>query len=344
MKKQLLLLCLFSCQTPNHVAPTPASQTSASQSRPLSLPTLFPSPQGLNQRMSLPYDCSLLSKTPEPQRCDKAKDGLSALWETAQNLPDYATPFDGESIATDWKSVSKALQGAKEIDLKSMSLDEKIFAQNAALRIFAVAQKEKQAETSKESAALIKKLALSSKELLALGEEPHPDLSTLLGPKESWQPMKLQENTKHVRHYLGAIFFRAYTLPNHTQALIGQLIAIDTAGEPHITPIVYDAKFRFHTNEKSKRSVCVAELDLSQWRCATDFRMKAPDSVKELHTSTFVTPVGEDRLACNFCHGGRTEMTAIMPPEERAAGEQQNREISFRQITTLLATPLKEFW
>ena len=110
--------------------------------------------------------------------------------------------------------------------------------------------------------ALIKRTAPTVAELAALGNGNDPDVSAVLGIDITERATKTCAggNSIHVRKNDGLLAFRPLR-SGTTRALVAQLVAFDTEGHPHITPLVDGMELRLGNEMNSPACVIQSRPD-----------------------------------------------------------------------------------
>jgi hypothetical protein len=190
------------------------------------------------------------------------------------------------------------LRAVKRLDANRLTPFERVLGQNAAL---SVALRSTQKPVLMHAAAgVVNHLALSPAKLATLGAGLDPAVERFLGPREAWVERKGDSCGDgrllfHDRVYGGTRSFRPVRV-GEWRALLAQLVAIDTAGRPHVSPFVAGIEIRRGLSPRSP--ACVVELDPR-----TGALHAAPFA--DLHQTVFVRATSPGRLACTNCHGER---------------------------------------
>src|SRR5439155_9557253 len=98
----------------------------------------------------------------------------------------------------------------------------------------------------------VRAVAPTPEQLDALGTSSHPDVEAILGSDITERATKTctTGNLKHVTEYKGLLAFRPLRAGT-TRALVAQLVAYDTNGAPHITPVVDGMELRLGNETSS---------------------------------------------------------------------------------------------
>ncbi|HWO20199.1 MAG TPA: hypothetical protein VNO30_15630 [Kofleriaceae bacterium] len=197
-----------------------------------------------------------------------------------------------------WASLRAAIDGAAKLPIDDkLAAEARIVLQNAALRIAIYASREQQAALVRAALALADKLALPASTLDRLGRDPL-GLQHWLGPMATWRHRdRRNAMTLHAGLNLQMMYFRP-VLAGTKRAVFGQLLAFDTAGKPHLTPIVDDLEMRASADPESV--ACVAELDLVDLLCSRiGLVVVEPASHPQTH---FFRRTASGEVECNDCH------------------------------------------
>jgi hypothetical protein len=150
--------------------------------------------------------------------------------------------------------------------------------------------------------AAIHKVAPTAFELDALGAGAHPQVSAILGDNITERATKTcaEGNSIHARNFHGSLAFRPLRAGS-TRALVSQIVAFDTEGKPHITPLVEGMELRL--GEDTSSPACVIQ--------AADNGVLELAEREDIHEhAPFVVRRGDDGVGCNQCHRGPNTMRA----------------------------------
>jgi hypothetical protein len=221
----------------------------------------------------------------------------------------FIEPGEGAPSADVCRRIEAALDRALSIELASLSVLERIAAQNGALR--AVGPRTCSAEISQKAARAVLRLALPPEKLAELGSEPMSDLEEWLGPRSSWVDRKTDRAP--LFHDTMEFFTQAFrpVRSGAMLAVISQMAAVDTAGKVHVTPLVGRIELREHGALDA--AACVGKLDASRLRC--DAGRVRPLEEEALPHNVFVRRTGPGRVDCNRCHaadGASANLTDLL--------------------------------
>jgi hypothetical protein len=196
-----------------------------------------------------------------------------------------------------WTTLRTAIDDAAK--LGALPDAARIVLQNAALRIAIYAARGTQRDLARAAFALADKLALEPKRFAS--SDPVA-AEYLLGPIATWRHRdRRNAPLMHASLNMDMMYFRP-VLAGTTRAVIGQLIAFDTAGAAHLTPIISDLEMRASAEPTS--AACVMELDLVDLLCAPPgIRVVDPTTHPTTH---FFRRTTSGELECNGCHDANT--------------------------------------
>jgi hypothetical protein len=119
--------------------------------------------------------------------------------------------------------------------------------------------------------------------------------------------------------------------------IFSQLVAIDSAWRPHVTPVVGDIEMR--RDAGASPSACVVEFDPAWARCGAPAGLRAIDRLPMSHLSGYVEAGADGRANCLSCHrGGRVlGRTLLALPAEEIEEHLARRRV---QLLTRLAAEL----
>jgi hypothetical protein len=212
-----------------------------------------------------------------------------------------------------WASLRAAIDGAAKLPIDAKLVAEaRIVLQNAALRIAVYASRERQTALVRAALALADKLALPASTLVKLGRDPL-GVQHWLGPIATWRHRDRRNAMMlHAGLNLEMMYFRP-VLVGTKRAVFGQLLAFDTGGKPHLTPIVDDLEMRASVDPASV--ACVAELDLADLLCSRIGLVAVePASHPQTH---FFRRTASGEIECNDCH--TAESFPLVPEGEASA-------------------------
>ncbi len=211
-----------------------------------------------------------------------------------------------------WGRLTAAVDGAATLPFDKLAPEARIVLQNAALRIAVYASRDRQAALARAALAVADQLALPARALDKLGREPRA-VEHWLGPIETWRHRdRRNAMTMHGRLNLEMMYFRP-VLAGQKRAVLGQLLAFDTDGKPHLTPIVDDLELRASADPMS--AACVAELDLADLLCTNSGLVAVTPA---LHARThFFRRTTSGEVECNGCHTADT--FPLVPAAEAGA-------------------------
>jgi len=188
----------------------------------------------------------------------------------------------------------------------ALGAEERLVAQNGALAA-SVSLKHEPAEASR-ALGVVKALALPAADLDRLGADPTPRLEAWLGPRASWCEEWIGDASFHRSLYRSTLVFRAVHAGD-VRAVFGQLVAIDTSGKAHLTPIV--AHVEMARGHGPEARACILELDASTQEGESGARLVAQGAAELLPSPLFM--VDGDARVCGTCHTPGRTMSAYEP-------------------------------
>lgn len=270
---------------------------SASARPPPPPPPELPSPFGAW------LDCSAFAPA-APAACPPADDAEAELVRAASGFMVSGLrcvlmpPFQHVYVA----AAEHALHRMAAVDVTKLPQRERIVAQNAALRL-AICAGEGGAAVQGPATSLVRKLALPASVLDALGDAPDPAVERWIGARDAWTELLPLRVPVHSTG-LGDTRVSRPVRARAAWANIQQLVAIDTRGRPHVTPLVGELDIHAPLDGKSK-TACAASLDLAWLRCGVPggLRRLDLDETNRRHidaSAMFAT--GVERPRCLQCH------------------------------------------
>jgi hypothetical protein len=248
------------------------------------------------------YDCSWTA----PARvtgCEPADDAISELLHAA-GVHQVASHF-GPDDAT-WRRMQAAVNRARAtLDRARLSQRERIVAQNAGLRIARTVA----SYAASHDSNLARDLLRGSSQLVAwLALEPgqlhtaDADQETVhwLGPQARWIEERLQDDPAllHESVYFHTRAFRMVRVGDR-HFIFSQLVALDTAWRPHVTPVIGDIEMRSDID----RRACIAEFEPALARCGAPAGLRTLDRPPLIHLGGYVEVDADSRANCGSCHG-----------------------------------------
>lgn len=242
-----------------------------------------------------PYSCEGVVVAPQMARVE------SAIVKPWRELAD-------ESVTVPW--LMRVLRQAKE-KLPSLMTVERVRLQHHLLVIANKLDTARRTESTStmwrtghaQIIALIRAQAPTATELELLGDGVRPQVSAVLGPTTAIVERATQScgsgHSVHVAKNGGLLQFRPLR-SGDTQALVAQLVAFDTDGKPHVTPLVEGIEMRLGNEVSSPACVIQAADDGTLYAAAHD---------QVIEHRPFVQKRGEG-LGCVQCHGTANSMSA----------------------------------
>ena len=270
--------------------------------KPQPKPQLQPAPQAPTvalepldeiDEIGVPYDCAGLEQPDD--HCAATPGWVVALHALGNSFQ----PPKGEGPSAEDCQRAHAALDAALTSQETLTLEERIVAQNGALRLYGPQNCDAHMPGLADKARrVVRHLAPGAKALGTLGEAPFSDLEMWLGSPSTW----IDRQTKHLllMHDQHEFFTRRFR-PIETQdrrAIFGQLVAIDSSGDAHLTPIVSRVELR--RSKAPDAPACVGKLVPERLRCAKGRLLPRP--LAQLTENQFITKVGDDRVECDRCH------------------------------------------
>jgi hypothetical protein len=266
---------------------------------------------------TMPYDCSGLSSEADPR--PSVPLGLVALARVTATSPSIAASHFG---VRDYRAtLESGMALGEQLDPHELRDLERVVAQNGALILASVlhpgdADKEPSSHAATARAlSLASKLALPAATLDALGAEPLAGLDRWLGPRGTWCEEDLSKAPGfHDSVFQRLLVFRAVRAGD-LRAIFGQLVAVDTKGQAHLTPLVFHVELARGHGGAARG--CVLDLDPRALRAGSPAGLVARDP-KDLLPSHFAEP-GTGK--CQGCHTPGRSFTGSGDPIVELTGE-----------------------
>ena len=274
------------------------------------------------------YDCSGLPFEATTAACDDAPTPLSRLVEASENDP--WSRIEGPDDA-DWALWRDGVRAAASLEPSALDVDERIVAQNALLRIgvrsLGGRESDARNDITRDCADLVARLALPASTLAGLGDAPTPEIDRWLGPRDRWLDKRpFARPLMHDGVFVYSMAFRPFQV-GHARAMMGQLVAIDTDGLAHVTPVV--GKIELRRGRAHSAPACVLVRDPRLVRCGVAAGMRAVRSLDHLPKNTFFARVGSGRVGCESCHGGTSPFNLALFDAGDAETQMRDRRASF---------------
>ena len=274
------------------------------------------------------YDCSGLPFEVATATCDDAPTTLSSLVEASENDPFVRAEGPDEP---DWALWRDAVRAAASLDPSSLDVQERVVAQNAVLRIgvrsMGGRESDARNDIARDCARLVARLALPAAALVELGDAPTPEVERWLGPRDRW--LDKRPFTRPLMHdgvFMYSMAFRPLQA-GHVRAMMGQLVAIDTDGLAHVTPVV--GKIELRRGRAHAAPACVLVRDPRLARCGVPAGLRAVLSLDHLPKNTFFARVGPGRVGCESCHGGSSPFNLSLYDAGDADSQMRDQRASF---------------
>lgn len=259
---------------------------------------LLLSAQPFAARVSVPFKCP---KTKRSTECEATPSWILELELAAHPM---LSPMHKRPPAFYCRGVDDALSLGLKAGLASLTKQERLFAQNLAMRVVASrgCKRKKDDQRMKVRAAkLAAKLAFSKSAIERLGGQPMSEAEWWLGPKSGWRP--LRSRNVPLFHEAVEAFTRRFT-PIHTKqkrAIFSQLIAFDKKFRPHLTSLI--GRIEMRNGHGPNDEACVVHLSAARLRCQTQrllpVEMAHP---AEAFSGTHFLRFALNTVQCNACH------------------------------------------
>jgi len=243
--------------------------------------------------------CSMATADVDPATTPYSCDGVDVAAQTATADPSVAAPWraladDTVTDPTGW--IATVGRTAQDPAPAGLGTEDRVRLQHQLLRVAArldtyaryVPETPHAADTRRAVMAIVRAVAPTARELDQLGDAAHPEVAAVLGSDvvERATSSCVAGSLIHVSYFGGLLAFRPLR-SGSTRALVAQLVAFDSAGAPHITPLVDDIEMR------RGGTACVVATD-DAGRLATVPRA-------DLEQTKFVARRG-DGVGCAQCH------------------------------------------
>ncbi len=237
-------------------------------------------------------DCSGLGQN-HKAKCSKSPDWLVDLHSVGNRLMEPRHKRPEKAVCDRARAALAKAAAATQLSVAGRVV---------ALRVFANAEGCQDTKLKTAAARVVSATRPTPRELEALGGKPFVDLEAYVGPTSAWQ----QRRTRNVPlfHEQSEQATRAFRplATDKARAIFGQLVAIDTAWQPHITSLVGRVEIRRSHAEDA--SACVAHLNVTRLDCSSG-RLEPLRSVENLPISHFLAK-REAGLSCRDCHGQKS--------------------------------------
>jgi hypothetical protein len=289
-----------------------------------------PPPRAAADPSRVPFDCTGFVPASGSSCATRPviAPGALALVGGASHLLEWEA--DSRPSEDRWSVLQAAVDAAAALRSDTLSIEQRVVVQNAALRIAIYATQDHRPALVRAALAVVDRLAVPARALAGLGETPQ--LEAWLGPGPKWRLRdRTNRFTLHGTLNQQVKYFRP-VLAGTRRAVFSQLVAIDTDGLPHLTPIVGELEMRAGDDPGS--AACVAEVELAELACHPP-GLVVPDLMTHPQTHFFRRGAGTD-VACNGCHDATTfpvvpeteapaqlatEMKALLAKATQALGE-----------------------
>lgn len=253
------------------------------------------------QIRSSTYDCGWIAPA-QPTACASTDDAITALVHAADAY--RMASHVGPTEAT-WAHMLAAVRRARATLVPdSLTFRERVAAQNAGLRIARTTANHGQfaatPELLGEAGGLIAWLAYDP--VRFDDSDADGEIAAWFGPRETWIEERPEDDSGlfHEQVYFHTRAFRMLRVGDR-HFIFSQLVAIDSAWRPHVTPVIGDVEMR-RDLERGQRA-CIAEFDPGWARCGAPAGLRALDTLPIAHLGGYVEVDADGRGNCISCHG-----------------------------------------
>lgn len=282
---------------PASARPEPGAPVSPAQGTPA--PTPEPRPRSVGPATDtpgVPLDCQQFAPPPAPIPCAIVPAAVIELVAVAQANAHAVTMHSEAERRPHWARARAAIAGMPAVAPDTLPISVRVAAQNAALRI---AFDTDDAALARSALAEVERLAMPAEQLQQLGSEPQ-GLEPWLGPPQQWRTRERGELVS-LHSAIGPHAHYRMIAGRH-RAIVHQLVAIDSTGAPHITPVVGQLELR--ASDAVEAPACVAELAVAALGCG---HLDALAAIDADHPSThFFQRKPDGSVGCNDCHSSST--------------------------------------
>lgn len=247
------------------------------------------------------YDCSWIAPA-EPATCAPTDDAITELVRAADAY--RMASHSGPTEAT-WAQMLMAVRHARAtLDPDRLTFRERVVAQNAALRIARTVANRGEVLTTpgllRESGALIAWLAYDPARFG--GSDADDEIAGWFGLRETWIEERPEDDSGlfHEQVYFLTRAFRMIRVGDH-HFIFSQLVAIDSAWRPHVTPVIGDVEMRRDLGRDQR--ACIAEFDAGWARCGAPAGLRLLEDLPIAHLGGYVEVDADGRGNCISCHG-----------------------------------------
>jgi hypothetical protein len=305
-----------------------------------------PSPPPAEGRpLNLPFDCHGLEVATPPHDCRSVDPAVVAVVGVRGWL---AGSLACEEDASDARlTVEQIFHNLDAVDPARLSVIERVVAQSTvlllsirALRIgeswagFLHAPVRRCRRSHLRLAAagsrLVRKLALPAAELARLGEWPSPPVEDLIGAAKGWVEKQTRTPLMHDERVAFTRLFHPVR-SGEIRAIFSQVVAIDSDGRPHLTPIVEDLELR--RGLRSRSPACALVLDASRLGCPPAARLRPVVLERQENPDAF--SIWPGTVACNSCHGPGLDVADLPAAEGERALIARRKEAWARLLVSL---------
>lgn len=290
-------------------------------------PSAPPAPKAEPPQDGVRYDCADL--LPAVDACkETTPDWIATLHHLGNAF--FEPDAQGPSAKT-CAAAHRALDTAKATDPSTLTLEERIVAQNGALRLYGPQNCDRhQPGLAAKAKRAVAHLAPSTEALKGMGSAPFSDLELWLGPPQGWRDRQTKDDLlMHDQHEFFTRGFRPVETEN-VRAIFGQMVALDPSGAGHLTPIV--SRIELRRSKRAGAAACVGKLVPQRLRCANARLL--PIDFAELTENQFIAKTGPGRVGCDRCHQN-PDFVANLEPLSDPQHLQRRRSAFLKALGTL---------
>ncbi len=280
-------------------------------------------------------DCRGLAP-PAPDCAPSVGDAVTALVRAASGFTISGTRctllgLENTPGATAIEQAAQAVHNAATHDWSGRQVAERVAGQNSALRIAFCFGGEAATGLRHAALSLVHRMALPRSDLVALGTDPDAGIRAWLGDPSRWQDLKSHNAIPfHEQGYGRTKAIRAMIVDDMLVNL-GQLVAVDTEWQPHITPFVGSLEIR-RPIHSARTILCAASMDIGWLRCGAPAGIRPFTEENESVTVTepFMFRTDSSRRECGGCHLGGGE-----PKAEETSSAAAQKDVAARRAALL---------